>query len=154
MNGDDNGNGLWPRGPLGRLEEPTALEVKARRVITARSGPDEPILGLLEREIEFILEQLEELRTLHTDLDRDLLRSEARVKTELLRLRPVRYQHENKHEPHRQSLKRRGEELARERRSISMDLHHRRRVLLDRLAALLDRHAAVGVDGGGNGGGL
>ncbi|MEX2217669.1 MAG: hypothetical protein WD749_02825 [Phycisphaerales bacterium] len=156
MNGDDNGdNGHWPREPIGRLDEPAPVELKAQRVAAMRSGPDEPILGLLEREMEFLLEHLEELRALHRDLDRDLLRSEARVKTDLLRLRPLRYSLNENHEPQRAALKRRGEDLARERRSLSLDLSTRRRGLLERLATLLERHIQVrgGGDNGGNGDG-
>lgn len=144
MNGDDNGNGHWPRDPIGRLMDSTPLEARAQRLLTHRSGPEEPILGLIEREMEFLLEQLDDLRTLHTDLDRDLLRSEARARTDILRLRAPQYKQRDDHESHRLALKRRGEELARERRSISLELHNRRRALLDRLGALVERHSLVG----------
>jgi hypothetical protein len=40
------------------------------------------------------------------------------------------------------------EELARERRSISLELHSRRRGLLERLGSLIERHTQVRSDGG------
>ncbi|CAG0985950.1 hypothetical protein PHYC_02024 [Phycisphaerales bacterium] len=147
-----------PVGASDAIEHRTPLELEAEALLARRSTSDEPVLQAIEREIETVLEHLGEMRSIHEDLDRDLTRSECRVRTDLLRFRPRPYivSTENPNHPfnesQRQSLKRRLDDLAKERRSISMDLHTRKRVLLDRLAGLIERHRQVRGDGGAWGG--
>ncbi len=142
MNGDEDDR----RAPIGGFEELTPLEREAQSLLRHRSGPDEPVLGTIERQIESVLDQSEELRELHRDLDRDLLRSECRLGTDLLRLREHRYGLVDR-EPQRTTIKRRLEQLGRERRSIALELHARRRALSERLASLLERHQQTRGDG-------
>lgn len=131
------------------LTMPSALELEAKALIARRSSAEEPVLQAIEREIETVLEHLDEMRSIQTDLEKDISRTECRVGTDLLRFgaRPYIISTENPNhsfnESQRQSLKRRLDDLAKERRSISMDLHGRRRLHLDRLAGLIERHRQV-----------
>lgn len=129
--------------------ERTSLELEALAILARRSPADEPVLRAIEREIETTVEHLDETRAIHADLERDLTRAECRARTDLLRFRERSYvidpQNPNHpfNEPQRQALKRRVEDLAQERRSTSLDLHTRRRALLERLGALVERHRQV-----------
>jgi hypothetical protein len=141
-------SGEGPASPDGHGKT-TPVELEATALLARRSGPDEPVLRAIEREIEMIIEHLAELRSIRVDLETDLARSECRVKTDLLRAaaRPYVIDTANPNhpfnEPPRMALKRRLEDLARERRTVSMDLRARRTALLDRLAALVERHRQV-----------
>ncbi|MFZ2874499.1 MAG: hypothetical protein WAZ94_08445 [Phycisphaerales bacterium] len=138
-------------GATGREDDAlTPSEREAEALLRRRSGTDEPVLRAVEREMETLLEHLADLRMLHSDLDKDLVRSECRVRTDLLRAtaRPYVIDTANPNHPFnespRQSLKRRLDDLARERRSVNQDIRLRRTALLDRLSSLLERHRQIG----------
>ncbi|MCC6678627.1 MAG: hypothetical protein IT436_15950 [Phycisphaerales bacterium] len=141
---------------VARVHARSPLEIEARELIDQRSGArravlndgDGAVFGMVEREIAVALEELGSLRGLHEDLDRDLVRSECRIRTDLHGLRPLPYGPDDKSGV-RYALKRRLEELARERRGIAAELHVQRRQQLERLATLMERHRQLRGDDDG-----
>lgn len=154
---DDQSGDEGPAGPdqprtSDHIRSPT--ETEARGILRRRSGAEEPVLQSIERQIDMTLEHLDEVRSVSSDLGRDLSRAETRVQTDLLRFTPRPYINDPANPNHffndspRRALKNRLEDLAKERRTLGIDLRARQRALLERLAALVDRHGQVRGSGG------
>ncbi len=117
------------------------LESRARALLKNsqfRSDPTAPI-GALERRLALTVSQLEDTRSLHKELRRQLVRQECYADNELhdMEMRTPRYSPYRF--PEREKLQRRLIKIEDERRRLAMVEHESVREIRDRLLELLDQ---------------
>lgn len=97
------------------------LEEKARDVARDRLDNfwDSAPLAVIEREVALVLGQLDRVRTLHGEMQRDLLRDECYVGTELLQMEQRTPRYSPDRFPEREKMHRRIQGIHQERRRLS-----------------------------------
>lgn len=113
----------------GRIED-------AQRNRTLSSG--------LEQAIALTLDQIEGVRRVQKKLQRDLLRIECYIGTEILRREPQIPVYEDPRLPERDMLRARLLKIGRERRRLTLAEEEKLRELHDRLMALMNREGDIG----------
>ncbi len=121
------------------------LDSKAREVANRRVADlwDSSPEATIDREIVFTLEQLDRLRALHRELQRDLLKDECLVDTELMQMEARTPPYSPYRFPEREKLHRQIHGIHQEGRRLISSHAEQLRVLEDRLLSLLSKHAQL-----------
>lgn len=136
-----------------KIREPTfdeQLEARARRIAkkTGHESSQSPTTSALERELSLTLNHLDQVRDVHKELRRSLLRAECYTDNELhdMEMRTPKYSPYRF--PEREKFQRTLFKIESERRRLSMIESESLRDLHDRLLELLNKREFVG---GGDG---
>ena len=123
----------------------SSLEEKARDVARDRLNNfwDSAPLAVIEREVALVLGQLDRVRTLHGEMQRDLLRDECYVGTELLQMEQRTPRYSPDRFPEREKMHRRIQGIHQERRRLQDTHTERLHSLEDRLLSLLSSRAQL-----------
>ena len=121
------------------------LEEKARDVVRDRLDNfwDSAPLAVIEREVALVLGQLDRVRTLHGEMQRDLLRDECYVGTELLQMEQRTPRYSPDRFPEREKMHRRIQGIHQERRRLRSTHTEQLQTLEDRLLSLLSSRAQL-----------
>lgn len=135
----------------GRASGKPAMAVELERralAIVSRPHATEPdsIVAGLEREIAFVMEQIETLRATRDRLSKNLLQIECYVNTELLQMEQRTPRYSPYRYPEREKLQRRLLDIEHERRDRSVTHEQRLAELHKRLLDLLNQHAVLTLD--------
>ena len=122
-----------------------SLEEKARDIARDRLDNfwDSSLLAVIEREVALLLGQLDRVRTLHDEMQRDLLRDECYVGTELLQMEQRTPRYSPDRFPEREKMHKRIQGIHQERRRLTSTHTDQLHTLEDRLLILLNRHAQL-----------
>lgn len=122
-----------------RLEE--RASVRAKRIEHAHGK--RTLASGLEHAIALTLDQIEGVRGLHKKLQRDLIRIECYIGTEILRREPQIPVYEDPRLPERDMLRARLLKIGQERRRLELIEEEKLRSLHDRLLTLLNREGDI-----------
>lgn len=122
-----------------------SLEDKARDIARDRLDNfwDSAPLAVIEREVALLLGQLDRVRTLHGEMQRDLLRDECYVGTELLQMEQRTPRYSPDRFPEREKMHRRIQGIHQERRRLTNTHTEQLHSLEDRLLSLLSSRAQL-----------
>ena len=121
------------------------LEARAR-TITKRTEAgqwDRTIASGLGREVALAIDQIDGVKRLHRKLERDLIRVECYIGTEILQREPPIPVYEDPRLPERDMLRARLLKIGQERRRLDLAEEEKLRSLHDRLLTLLNREGAI-----------
>jgi hypothetical protein len=100
---------------------------------------DDSLPSSIEQQIALTLEQLQQVRALHKDLERNLLQLECMVDTDILQLEPRPLDSVDQHREQRFSLKNRLLKIDAERRALARVQLEKEQALHEKLLTLLRR---------------
>lgn len=116
------------------------LEQEARGIASViGDAKASPSRAVIEGEIAFTLEQIEQVQKLRQQLERSLLRTECYVDTELMQMEQRTPRYSPYRFPERAKLQRRLEDIERERRRLAVEHQFSVQRLHERLLTLLSR---------------
>ena len=121
------------------------LEAKARDIARDRLDNlwDSAPLAVIEREVALVLGQLDRVRALHGEMQRDLRRDECYVGTELLQMEQRTPRYSPDRFPEREKMHRRIQGIHQERRRLTNTHTAQLHSLEDRLLSLLSSRAQL-----------
>ena len=121
------------------------LEEKARDIAQDRLDNfwDSAPLAVIEREVALVLGQLDRVRTLHGEMQRDLLRDECYVGTQLLQMEQRTPRYSPDRFPEREKMHRRIQGIRQEKRRLRSTHTEQLHLREDRLLSLLSSRAQL-----------
>lgn len=102
-------------------------------------GQDNLIAGI-ERETQFVINQLTNLKKIHQQAKNRLLQQECQISSDLDRLHPLGEGSSSPLDPHRTQLKIRLSQLDDKRQRLDFDFFDRQNKCLEKLVALTSKH--------------